>query len=583
MTTHIAAAAPPIGKLPEQDVTLPAGQAREVAWLITTPANAAAIDWEVIAREKNGAAKDGLKFTQQVVAAVPITVQQATLMQVEKETQLKVARPADSLPGRGGVAITLQPKLAGSVEGLRRYFESYPFSCLEQQTSIAIGLRDTKRWQATMDAMPRYMDEDGLARYFPGDGPGSDVLTAYLLSISHEAGLNIPDNTLEKLQNGLIAFVEGRITRAFWSPKKDLDMRKLAAVEALTRYGKAQPRMLDSIQINPNLWPTSAVIDWLSILQRMPELPQRAKRMTDADQILRARLNYQGTRMGFSTENDDYWWWLMASGDLNALKLLLVVSEQPAWRDDVPRLMIGTLQRQQRGHWGTTTANAWGRLTLEKFSRLFENQPVNGVTRATLENTAPQIHSWAAQPNGGKLQLPWPAQGAGTLTVTHEGSGKPWLTLQSLAAVQLKQPFSSGYRVIKTVTPLEQQKSGVWRRGDTMRIKLDIDAQTDMTWVALNDPIPAGASILGSGLGRDSQLATAGERAEGSAELAYQERRFDSFRAFYTYVPKGKWSIEYTVRLNNAGNFQLPPTRVEAMYAPEMFGEIPNAAIAVQP
>ena len=116
-----------------------------------------------------------------------------------------------------------------------------------------------------------------------------------------------------------------------------------------------------------------------------------------------------------------------------------------------------------------------------------------------------------------------------------------------------------------------------------MRIKLDIDAQTDMTWVALNDPIPAGASILGSGLGRDSQLATAGERAEGSAELAYQERRFDSFRAFYNYVPKGKWSIEYTVRLNNAGNFQLPPTRVEAMYAPEMFGEIPNAAIAVQP
>jgi uncharacterized protein YfaS (alpha-2-macroglobulin family) len=47
-------------------------------------------------------------------------------------------------------------------------------------------------------------------------------------------------------------------------------------------------------------------------------------------------------------------------------------------------------------------------------------------------------------------------------------------------------------------------------------------------------------------------------------------------------VPKGTWSVEYTIRFNNAGVFQLPPTRVEAMYAPEMFGELPNAAVQVK-
>ena len=31
-------------------------------------------------------------------------------------------------------------------------------------------------------------------------------------------------------------------------------------------------------------------------------------------------------------------------------------------------------------------------------------------------------------------------------------------------------------------------------------------------------------------------------------------------------VPKGKWTLEYTVRINNEGVFQLPPTRVEALY-----------------
>ena len=39
--------------------------------------------------------------------------------------------------------------------------------------------------------------------------------------------------------------------------------------------------------------------------------------------------------------------------------------------------------------------------------------------------------------------------------------------------------------------------------------------------------------------------------------------------------------MEYTVRLNNVGDFALPPSRVEALYAPEMFGETPNARVGV--
>ena len=52
---------------------------------------------------------------------------------------------------------------------------------------------------------------------------------------------------------------------------------------------------------------------------------------------------------------------------------------------------------------------------------------------------------------------------------------------------------------------------------------------------------------------------------------------WEAFRAYYRYLPKGSFSVEYTVRLNNPGTFGLPATHVEAMYAPEMFGEAPNA------
>src|SRR6185437_3784118 len=88
---------------------------------------------------------------------------------------------------------------------------------------------------------------------------------------------------------------------------------------------------------------------------------------------------------------------------------------------------------------------------------------------------------------------------------------------------------------------------------------------------------------LGSGLGGQSRLLTRGERRGGWAWLAYEERRFDGFRAYYELVPKGHWTVEYTVRFDNPGNFQMPATRVEAMYAPEMFGELPNAQMKVEP
>ncbi|MFY8085621.1 MAG: hypothetical protein ACOVOG_00285, partial [Rubrivivax sp.] len=97
------------------------------------------------------------------------------------------------------------------------------------------------------------------------------------------------------------------------------------------------------------------------------------------------------------------------------------------------------------------------------------------------------------------------------------------------------------------------------------------------------DPVPAGATILGSGLGRDAGIATRGERREGQAWPAYEERGFEAFRSYYAFLPRGRHVVEYTLRLNNPGRFVLPPSRVEAMYAPESFGELPNLPLEVRP
>ena len=382
--------------------------------------------------------------------------------------------------------------------------------------------------------------------------------------------------------NGLKGFVQGRVVRYSALPTADLTLRKLSALNAIARFDDGvKPAMLGSISIDPNLWPTSGVLDWLDILKRSPVIEDHDKRDREARQIIRARLNFQGTTMGFSTERSDALWWLMCSGDSNANRVLISLLDDDGWREDLPRLVRGSMGRQHKGHWNTTVANAWGVLAMEKFSGKFEAEPVGGRTTTTLHG-ADQAIDWGKQPSGGSLDYTWPAA-ADTLRVVHSGSGKPWLTLQSRAAIPLKEAFSTGYKIERTLTAIERKNAGSWTRGDVYRVRLDIDAQSDMTWVVVHDPIPSGAAILGTGLGRDSQILARGEKRQGWVWPAFEERTFDSFRAYYEFVPKGRWTVEYTLRLNNAGRFEMPETRVEALYSPEMFGEIPNRTLDVRP
>jgi uncharacterized protein YfaS (alpha-2-macroglobulin family) len=562
----------------EQNVSLDAGASSLVALPVKVPVGPKKLYWEAMA--SSGAARDTLRVTQEVIEVYPVRVYQATLARVDKPVEFPAAMPADAIPGRGGVRVEVMGALGGDLSALRDWFNYYPYSCLEQRASKAIGLRDAQMWNAVAASTANYLDRDGLARYFPVDVlEGSDVLTAYLLQISEADGRKWPDDTQERMLTGLEGFVAGRVVRGSALPTADLTLRKLAAIEALARYGRAKPQMLDSITIDPARWPTSAVIDWIGILQRVEGIAGRDAKKEQALSILRSRMNFQGTVMTFSSEKSDALWWLMIGADVNANRALLAVVGETAWKEDIGRVVRGALSRQLRGTWSTTVANAWGTVALARFSDAFEATPATGSTAITLAGKRTDVE---VGPVKKTVDLAWP-RGQETLALAHSGEGAPWAIVQSRAALPLKEPLFTGYRVTRTVTPIDQKSPGGYSRGDTYRVTLDIDAQSDMTWVVVDDPVPSGAAILGSGLGRDSALLAHGEKEGGWAWTAFVERTSTAYRAYYYFVPKGKFKLEYTVRLNNAGRFDLPATRVEAMYAPEMLGEVPNATVTVRP
>ncbi|MGA1326217.1 MAG: alpha-2-macroglobulin family protein [Rubrivivax sp.] len=611
----------PLDGLPPRRVTIEPGSAAEVAWEVTVPARVERIVWDASAEEAGAQAggrrppdvraRDRLRLTQSISPVVPERTLQATLRPLGVAERVPIETPSGALRDagvpRGGLWVDLLPSLSGTLPGLRQWFEAYPYTCLEQQASRAIGLGDANRWALVANELPTYLDEDGLATYFPSteDQParGDARLTAYLIASAHAAGFEWPVPLRDRMLDGLEAFVEGRVTRRVWSPVPDLDVRRMAAIEALSRHGRARAGMIDTLRVQPARWPSAALIDWVQILRRVPEIPDRQRRLEEATRLLRARVVGTAGTLRLQASEGDVWWWLMDSADTNGARLLLAAMDDPAWLDDVPRLLLGHLAAQRRGAWDTTTANAWTAIALARHAARFEAVPVGGRTTATTVDApgtrnmsdagaevardrtptpSPARLDWSATPQGGRLTLPWPVD-AGTLEVRHEGPGRPWLLLQTRAAVPTTQPVRAGYALTRELIPVQQRVPPHWSRGDLVRVRLTVQASQTRNWVAVTDPLPPGATVLGGGLARDSEIAMRGQRDEGSAWVAFDERSATAFRRYFELLPRGRHVVEYTLRLNQSGDFGLPPTRAEAMYLPDVHGEWPNGVWTVRP
>ncbi len=578
------------GKLLEKTLTLAAGNSTVIPVALTVPADVDELKWMVSAEAQG--MSDRMKLTQKVLDPVPERVLQGTLLQLEKPTDIPVQKPLGALPG-GALRISGEARLSDSLDEVKRFFVNYPYSCLEQKTSKAAGLQDRARWDEVMDLLPVYLDSKGFAGFYPNTG-GYPFLTAYILRVSRALNYPVPEASRTRMLNALVDYVEGRVTFEDWRLHElDDPYRRLEVLSLLAQYGRFKPAQLDTLTLDPPRWNTSMLVNWYELLRAAPSIPRRDERLAQAESILRSRLMLQGSAYLLS-EGEYSWWWLYDNDAATVSRLMIATMDQPAWKEDQPRLLRGLLMRQAEGHWSTTIANMWGGFALKRFSETFERDPVMGRTTVTL-GAQQQALDWSSK-EPAPVRVDWPAK-PDVLRLAQEGSGKPWITVQSRARIVLKQPLSTGFKVEKSIEPLQQKVKGQWSVGDVVRVRLKLEAQSDVGWVALDDPIPAGSTLLGRALGRDSSTAASqpdtgsgeyeggyeGDYESGWSWPTYAEFGADSYRAYFERIYKGGGEISYTLRLNQSGDFRLPPTRVEAMYAPEMFGMTPNANWAVKP
>ncbi len=573
--TATAKVSPALIIAPPLTVTIPAGGSASVTWNLTAPEGVSALDWNIEAKSASGKAVDRISASQEVIPAVPIEVWAATLTRIGASTSIPLMAPADALPGYGFVDVKLTDTLAPPLSGVRAYMAGYPYTCFEQQASRLVVMGDSSGWERLAAEIPAYLDSDGLLRYWPmQDMRGSEALTAYILSVSSEAGFVIPEEPRRKMLDAMKAVVDGRLKRDYaWGG--DQRLTRLAATGALARYGLTTPSMLGQISLAPSDMATTNLADWLMIIDRTKGANTALR--VSAENIMRQRLVYEGSRLDL-TDQANAPWWMMSSGDEMAIKALIATLGRPGWSDDAAKMMVGVALRQQRGHWDTTTANAWGAIAARKFANLYPANAIKGMTTVSLGSET-LSRNWPQTPNSEALRFVLPISRSPLIMKQASGAG-PWAMISLSAAVPLKKALFAGYRIEKTVTPILQATKGQLTRGDVLKIRIRVDAGAGRNWVVVNDPVPPGATIIGNLGGQSGLLRQAASGGDGVSP-SYVERGRDAWRGYFEWAPEGRFTVEYAVRLNSVGKFTMPPTRVEAMYSPDIRGQLPNQPVTV--
>lgn len=539
-----------------QKVHLNPGEAKEVFWKIRA-SQVGKIEYLLTAKNPQGKTVDEIKKNQKVLPMREARVYQSQWGSWPDFVKLSLTQPPGAEVKKSSILVDVSEGLGGSIAGIQDFWKNYEYTCLEQQVSRSVSLNDKKAWQKIEEKLVTYIDGNGLLRYFPSSySKGSVNLTAYVLSAVHEAGFTFSEETESRLLQALSAYAEGRFKEDVEVQRIDDTLKQITVLETLSRYRRLNIDLLTAIDYQGSQWPLYTLVEWYQIHLWEKNIPQREKKLADIEHLLRSRFYFSAERLQLKEEKREMMSWLMRDTESSILRLILATLNMPQWKDDTPRLYQGILARQKNGAWMLTTDNAWGSIVIRKMKSTYSKEKVQGSLDIELDGKK-VTHNWN-QGSSASFELPWPGKKS-EVRWQLQGKGKPWISVSAKVSVPLTKPVFAGFFVEKIVTPIEQKKKGIWSVGDVAKIQLKVKAGAPQTWVAIEDPIPAGSSIL------QTSWATAIERKE------------DLIRFYYEWFV-GDETIEYTVRFNQAGTYKLPVTRVEAMYSPDLFAELPESS-----
>ncbi len=280
-----------------------------------------------------------------------------------------------------------------------------------------------------------------------------------------------------------------------------------------------------------------------------------------------------------------------------------------------PRLARKLLALRRDGAWRTTQENSWALLALADYRRLAEAGAGGLAVRAYVGDRSIVESSFppgSTREDRAFVTADALAGGNAPLSFEVHGDGRAYYAaeLKYATATLPTRARDEGLFVqkyVRGISPagvkgalatIPARTAATVTAGDLVLVDLLFESAEARDQVVLDDPLPAGIEALDYDLDTTSRASADAEEAErvrAGAEpknatwlgttyrsaAAHREVRDDRVLTFFGHLEPGMYRVHYLARAASIGSFVAPPTRIEAMYAPEVYGRTAASVLTV--
>ncbi len=471
------------------------------------------------------------------------------------------------------------PKLLGIPSIL-----DYPHGCLEQQSSRILAftaLADLLQWiptNATRDANYRHTIEeslkvmeasllpDGQLPYWPMGTTGSAFVTiqsAFAISLAEAQGFAVP----ERLSNELSGALEAIIARTIpTSPT----LRAFALFVAASTGDADEVRpALDELFLERDRLTNEGKALLALALHEADTNPAKAKQLVSELPVKPADQSFDPATFSSPTRAAAF-----------AMLARLAVdpgSSAPAIRTRLDELLASSTSL-------STQENLWLLLT---FKALMKSEPASPLAKSGKKSLLPAPD--ASSPN--KSAAAWTdrlLREAPSLNISGLGQKGTFVLAARRALPESEnQPVQNGLRLDRLVKNLtDPSRTGTpeapFRLGDELLITYRFQSSQPQSFLALEDPLPAGLEVLNPNLdlfGKFYQVPV--EDGVQTASLSHSEMRDSQTDLFFDETPAGLLTYSVLARATAAGTFAWPAAQISPMYDSRFYARTAAASCNV--
>lgn len=428
-------------------------------------------------------------------------------------------------------------------------------------------------------------------RRYERSEPFNSVQATHALVLAKQAGYTVDPRSLERALQ-YVAMIEQYIPPEYGENYRDMVRAYALWVRALAGQrdpGKAAELFRergDKLNLDALAWVWGSLDD-------------SAAKATIERTISNRAVDTAGAVSFTSGYTDSDYLTLGSDRRTDAIVLDALIANTPK-SDLVDKVVAGLLAHRTKGRWDNSQENTFVLLALKRYYDTYESVSPDFIARVWLgQQFAGERDFKGRSTDRVRIDVPMAELikgGKRDLVLQKDGTGRLYyrIGLKYVPADLTLEALDRGFVVKRTYEAVDnpadvkQDADGTWKikAGAKVRIRLTMVAESQRTFVALVDPLPAGLEALNPDLAVTQPVPNDpnGVAKQGwwwGNWYAHQQFRDDRSEAFTTYLPAGVYDYSYVARATTPGSFVVPPTRAEEMYAPETFGRAATDHVVV--